>query len=67
MNRPTLKKSFALRLLPIIEAAEELMDHMDTDGENEDRAEKYVNNIFEVTMTELYGIEMWKWYREKQG
>jgi len=67
MSRPTLKKSYTLRWLPLIEATEELMEHMDSEDYNVDRECKYIDVIFESVMTELYGKDMWEWYREKQG
>jgi len=69
MSRPKLKESWIIDggQLPFVEAAKKLIDHMETDGENEYREERYVYYIFEAVMEELYGPELWKWYREKQG
>ena len=69
MSRPRLKESWICDggQLPFVRAAEELINHMEIDGGNEDRAEKYVQWVFESVMTELYGEEMWEWYRDKQG
>ena len=66
MSRPKLKESWSndAAQLKFVEVAEEHMDYMERDGHGDNDDAHY---IFEAVMEELYGPEMWEWYRERQG
>ena len=65
MSRP--QPEFSIDRDTIVSATEDLMEFMDSPEYNEDRVEKYENHIFETIMEEIYGPDMWEWFREKQG
>jgi hypothetical protein len=66
MTRPKLKESWVNDggQLPFVESAESLMEYLETDNPNSDRA-KFVHFIFESVLEELYGPKVWDWYNER--
>ncbi len=63
MSRPTPSTQVSQA---IVDATEELIEFMDSDDYHEDRVSDYENHVFETVMTEIYGNDMWAWFREKQ-